>query len=77
MGCPHFLFPSQGLDMKGYPEDIGASARVDYYRKVLMELRGHNALKDGLMKLALTTKAGKKSNDHAEWLPAFSTLLYC
>lgn len=50
------------------PEDIGASARLDYYRQVLEHLRGHVAIKDRLMNLTLFTKPGKKSHDPAEWL---------
>jgi hypothetical protein len=58
------------------PEDIGASARLDYYCPVLMQLRGHVAVKDRLMNLALATKSGKKSNDPAEWLDMHEAVEY-
>lgn len=50
------------------PGDIGAYARLDYYRQVLAALREHVAVKDRLMNLALAAKPGRKSNDPAEWL---------
>jgi hypothetical protein len=50
------------------PEDIGTSARLDYYRQVLTQLRGHLAVKDRVMNLALATTPGKKRTDPAEWL---------
>ena len=36
--------------------DIGAYARLDYYRQVLSQLRNHAAVKDHLMNLALSAK---------------------
>ena len=50
------------------PGDIGAYARLDYYRQVLEALRGHVAVNDRLMNLTLAVKSNRKSNDPAEWL---------
>ena len=48
------------------PEDIGTSARLDYYRQVLDQLRGHVAVKDRVMNLALARHPEKKSRDPDE-----------
>lgn len=58
------------------PEDIGASARLDYYRQILMQLQGHMAVKDRVMNLALATKPGRKSNDPTEWLDMREAVVY-
>lgn len=50
------------------PEDVGASARLDYYRQVLAQLQNHTAIRDRTRSLPLYTNPGKKSNDPAEWL---------
>lgn len=50
------------------PGDIGAYARLDYYRQVLEALRGHVAVNDRLINLTLAVKSNRKSNDPAEWL---------
>ena len=48
--------------------DIGAYARLDYYRQVLSQLRNHAAVKDHLMNLALSAKPTRAIRDAAEWL---------
>jgi energy-coupling factor transporter ATP-binding protein EcfA2 len=58
------------------PEDIGASARLDYYRQVLAQLGGHVAVKDRVMQLALARHPGKKSRDPAEWLEMREAVVY-
>lgn len=50
------------------PEDIGQSARLDYYRQVLTQLQGHTAVRDRGRSLPLFTTPGKKSTDPTEWL---------
>ncbi|MFL5661796.1 MAG: AAA family ATPase [Ktedonobacteraceae bacterium] len=50
------------------PGDIGAYARLDYYRQVTTTLREHAAVKDRLMNLALAAKSNQKSKDPGEWL---------
>ena len=58
------------------PEDIGASARLDYYRQVLDQLGRHVAVKDRVMNLALARHPGKKSSDPAEWLEMREAVVY-
>jgi AAA domain len=58
------------------PEDIGTSARLDYYRQVLDQLRGHVAVKDRVMNLALARHPEKKSRDPAEWLDMREAVVY-
>lgn len=58
------------------PEDIGASARLDYYRQVLDQLSGHVAVKDRVLNLALARHPGKKSRDPAEWLDMREAVVY-
>ena len=58
------------------PEDIGASARLDYYRQVLAQLGGHVAVKDRVRNLALARHPGKKSRDPAEWLDMREAVVY-
>ncbi len=48
--------------------DIGAYARLDYYRQVLSQLRNHAAVKDHLMNVALSAKPSRAVRDAAEWL---------
>ena len=50
------------------PSDIGAYARLDYYRQVLTALREHAAVKDRSMNMALSAKPTRKASDAAEWL---------
>ncbi len=58
------------------PEDIGASARLDYYRQILAQLRGHAAVEDRVLHLPLFTNPGKKSHDPAEWLDLREAVVY-
>jgi Cdc6-like AAA superfamily ATPase len=58
------------------PEDIGTSARLDYYRQILDQLRGHVAVKDRVLSLALAQQPGKKSRDPAEWLDMREAVVY-
>ena len=48
--------------------DIGAYARLDYYRQVLSALREHAAVKDRLVNVALSAKPTRQIRDAAEWL---------
>lgn len=50
------------------PGDYGTYARLDYYRQVLSALRGHAAVKDRLMQVALTPRTGRKVVDAGEAL---------
>src|SRR5207244_6494986 len=50
------------------PEDVGSAARLDFYRQVLHQLRGHVAVRDRILNLPLARERGKKSTDPAEWL---------
>jgi DNA polymerase III delta prime subunit len=50
------------------PGDYGTYARLDYYRHVLSALRGHAAVKDRLMQVALTPRTGRKVVDAGEAL---------
>ncbi len=58
------------------PEDIGASARLDYYRQILDQLRSHVAVKDRVMHLALARHPEKTSRDPAEWLEMREAVVY-
>lgn len=58
------------------PEDIGMSARLDYYRQILDQLRSHVAIKDRVMNLALARNPEKKSRDPAEWLDMREAVVY-
>src|ERR1700730_6703747 len=58
------------------PEDIGASARLDYYRQILAHLRANVAVNDRVRNLALVTNPGKKSSDPAEWLDMREAVIY-
>jgi Bacterial TniB protein len=58
------------------PEDIGASARLDYYRQILAKLRGNVAGNDRVRNLALAANPGKKSSDPAEWLDMREAVVY-
>src|SRR6266487_2982839 len=58
------------------PEDIGTSARLDYYRQILDQLRGHVGVRDRVMNLALARSPEKKSRDPAEWLDMREAVVY-
>src|SRR6266568_5758915 len=58
------------------PEDVGASARLDYYRKVLKQLQGHVAVRDRVKHLPLFTNPERKSRDPAEWLEMREAVQY-
>ena len=50
------------------PEDVGSSARLDYYQQILAQLQQHPAVRDRTKHLPLYVNPGKKSSDPAEWL---------
>ena len=58
------------------PEDIGRASRLDFYRQVLHQLRGHVAVRDRILNLPLARERGKKSTDPAEWLEMRDAVLY-
>src|SRR6266550_4009557 len=62
--------------IKASPEDVGASARLDYYRKVLKQLQGHVAVSDRVKNLPLFTNPERKSRDPAEWLEMRDAVQY-
>ena len=62
--------------IKASPEDVGASARLDYYRKVLKQLQGHVAVRDRVKNLPLFTSPERKSRDPAEWLEMREAVQY-
>src|SRR6266568_9016486 len=58
------------------PEDVGSSARLDFYRQVLHQLRGHVAVRDRMLNLPLARARGKKSTDPVEWLEMRDAVSY-
>jgi AAA domain len=58
------------------PEDVGSAARLDFYRQVLHQLRGHVAVRDRILNLPLAGVRGKKSTDPAEWLEMRDAVSY-
>ncbi len=58
------------------PEDIGRASRLDFYRQVLHQLRGHVAVRDRILNLHLARERGKKSTDPAEWLEMRDAVSY-
>ncbi len=58
------------------PEDVGSAARLDFYRQVLQQLRGHVAVRDRILNLPLASVRTKKSTDPAEWLEMRDAVLY-
>ena len=43
------------------PEDVGSAARLDFYRQVLHQLRGHVAVRDRILNLPLARERGKRA----------------
>ena len=64
------------VEVQASPEDIGASARLDYYRQVLAQLQGHVGVRDRVKNLPLFTNPEKKSRDPAEWLEMREAVQY-
>ena len=62
--------------IRASPEDIGASARLDYYRQVLEQLQGHVAVRDRVKNLPLFANPERKSRDPAEWLDMRAAVQY-
>ncbi len=62
--------------VKASPEDVGASARLDYYRQILKQLQGHVAVRDRVKNLPLFTNPERKSRDPAEWLDMRAAVQY-
>ena len=62
--------------IRAKPEDVGASARLDYYRQILKQLQGHVAVRDRVKNLPLFTNPERKSRDPAEWLEMRDAVQY-
>src|SRR5260370_21810489 len=62
--------------IRAKPEDVGASARLDYYRQILKQLQGHVAVRDRVKNLPLFTNPERKSRDPAELLEMRDALQY-
>ena len=63
--------------VEAHSSDIGAYARLDYYRQVLDQLRNHAAVKDRLMHVALAgQRPGRQLRDAAEWLDMRDAVIY-
>ena len=62
--------------IRARPEDVGASARLDYYRQVLKQLQGHVAVRDRVKNLPLFTNPERKSRDPVEWLEMREAVQY-
>ena len=58
------------------PQDVGSAARLDLYRQVLHQLRGHVAVRDRILNLPLARERAKKSTDPAEWLEMRDAVSY-
>jgi hypothetical protein len=58
------------------PEDVGRASRLDFYRQVLHQLRGHVAIRDRILNLPLASVRAKKSTDPAEWLEMRDAVAY-
>jgi len=65
------------VEVQASPEDVGASARLDYYRQILDQLRVRSvAVNDRVKHLSLLAHPGKKSSDPAEWLDMREAVVY-
>jgi Cdc6-like AAA superfamily ATPase len=64
------------VTIRASPEDVGASARLDYYRQVLKQLQGYVAVRDRVKNLPLFTNPERKSRDPAEWLETREAVQY-
>src|SRR6266436_2159905 len=65
------------VEVQASPEDIGASARLDFYRQILDQLRVRSvAVNDRVKHLTLLAHPGKKSSDPAEWLDMREAVVY-
>jgi hypothetical protein len=62
--------------VQGSSEDVGSSARLDYYQQILAQLQHYPAIRDRTKNLPLYTNPGKKSNDPAEWLEMRNAVEY-
>jgi len=58
------------------PEDVGSSARLDYYQQILGQLQHYPAVRDRTKNLHLYNNPGKKSSDPAEWLEVRNAVEY-
>jgi hypothetical protein len=58
------------------PEDVGSAARLDFYRQVLQQLRGHVAVRDRILSLPLAGVRARKSTDPVEWLEMRDAVSY-
>jgi hypothetical protein len=57
-------------------EDVGSSARLDFYRQILKQLQGHVAVRDRVKNLPLFTNPERKSRDPVEWLEMRESVQY-
>jgi hypothetical protein len=58
------------------PEDVGSSARLDYYQQILGQLQHYPAIRDRTKNLHLYINPGKRSSDPAEWLEMRNAVEY-
>ncbi len=65
------------VEVQASPEDVGSSARLDYYRQILDQLRARSvAVNDRVKHLSRLSHPGKKSTDPAEWLDMREAVVY-
>jgi Cdc6-like AAA superfamily ATPase len=62
--------------VQGSEEDVGSSARLDYYQQILAQLQHYPAIRDRTKNLPLYANPGKRSNDPAEWLEMRNAVEY-
>lgn len=58
------------------PEDVGSSARLDYYQQILAQLQHHPSIRERTKHVSLYLNPSKKSSDPAEWLEIRNTVEY-